>query len=357
MTTHRKIQIVIGIAVVVVIVIAIRYFNRNESEDSSQSTDDAYVQADYTQIAPRISGIISTVSVEENQTVKKGQRLVDIDDRDLRVALDGAKAKVATAKADIASLQAQIKRQASLLGKAHAEVVAATADLQLAQANQNRFSNLAADGSGSLQAKQQADARFQVQSAQVQKSRSNLTAVTQQTAVLRAELLRAQATLQQAQADQAAAELNLSYAHLNAPTDGVVAQNDARVGTYVAPGKPLLTIVPLNAIYIEANFREVQLARMRVGQPVSLSVDALPGVTLHAHVSSLAPATGASFSPIPAHNATGNFTKIVQRLPVRIRIDPGQKEAGLLRVGMSVHPAVDVNGLSQTDNSSQNPNS
>lgn len=357
MTTHRKVQIAIGIALIVVIVIAIRYFNRDESAASTQSTDDAYVQADYTQIAPRISGIISAVSIEENQTVRKGQSLVDIDDRDLRVALDGARAKVASAEADIASLQAQIKRQASILKQAHADVAAASADLNLAQANQSRFSNLAADGSGTLQAKQQADTRMQVQSAQLQKSQSNLTAITQQTSVLHAELLRAQAALRQAQAGQAAAELNLSYAHLSAPIDGVVSQNNARVGAYVAPGKALLTIVPINALYIEANFRELQLARMRVGQAVSLTVDALPGTTFHAHVSSLAPATGSSFSPIPAHNATGNFTKIVQRLPIRIRIDPGQEKTDLLRVGMSVHPVVDVTSVQQVKTSSSNPNS
>ncbi|MDR2690412.1 MAG: HlyD family secretion protein [Azoarcus sp.] len=145
-----------------------------------------------------------------------------------------------------------------------------------------------------------------------------------------------------AQAEKAAADLNFSYARITAPISGVVAQKKARVGGYARVGEPLLTLVPLEAIYVEAHFRETQLARVRVGQPVDITLDALPGAHLKGRVESLAPASGVSFSPIPPHNATGNFTKITQRLPVRIRLEPGQEAARHLRVGMSARPVVRV---------------
>lgn len=357
MTNPQKFQIGGGIILIAAIVASLGFFNRSETDARTQGTDDAYVKADFTAISPRIAGTISAVSVEENQRVKAGQPLLALDERDLLVALASAKAQVDAAQAAIASLQAQISRQGSLQQEARAQISASAADLALARANQERFNNLAQDGSTSLQAKQQADAQFQVQQAQHEKSESALAAVAQQTAVLRADLQRAQAGLEQARAAQAAAELNLSYAHLTAPVDGIVALNNARVGAFAAAGKPLLTIVPLNAIYVEASFRELQLAHMRVGQPVALSVDALPGVTLQGHVASLAPATGVSFSPLPAHNATGNFTKIVQRLPVRISIDPGQRNADALRVGMSVHPVINVTATPELGRAPANPNS
>ena len=175
-----------------------------------------------------------------------------------------------------------------------------------------------------------------------QRDKAGFTAVGQQTDILRADLDRARAGLAQAEAAQAAAELNLSYARITAPLVGVVTQRSVRVGAYVTVGRPLLTLVPLASVYIEANFRETQLARVRPGQAVSITVDALPGVTLAGRVDSLGPASGAAISAIPAHNATGNFTKIVQRLPVKIRVDPGQPDAGRLLVGMSVTTGIDV---------------
>lgn len=190
---------------------------------------------------------------------------------------------------------------------------------------------------------------MRVEQSNLEESQARLKSVQRQTGVLRAELERAKANLAHAEAARAAAELNLSYTHINAPIDGTVAQKGARVGAYVTIGKPLLTIVPLDAVYIDANYRETQLARVRVGQTVEIQVDALPDVLLRGHVESLGPASGVSFSPVPPHNATGNFTKIVQRLPVRIRIDPDQDAAQLLRVGMSVRPEIDVRSNGSAD--------
>lgn len=317
-------------------------FNRSEADAPIQETDDAYVQADLTVIAPQVSGRIGQVLVEDNQSVKPGDLLAVIDDRDQQVAVASAKAQVMSAQATIEGLEAQIGRQASLVEQAKAAVDADDASLILANANHGRFQNLAKDGSGSVQALQQAEAQLRIQEATLQRDRAALIASRQQTDILRADLQKAKAGLDQARAAEAAAELNLSYTRITAPVAGIVAERSVRVGAYVSIGRPLLTLVPLDAVYVDANFRETQLAHVRPGQRAAITVDALPGITLKGHVESLGPASGVSFSAVPPHNATGNFTKIVQRLPVRISIDPDQPGAHGLRVGMSVHPEIDI---------------
>lgn len=342
-------------ALVVVAAAAVYFYSHSESDATWQVTDDAYIEADFTQVASRLSGTVSKVLVEDNQTVHAGDLLATLDDRDLRVALDSAKAHVASAQAALVSLKAQLARQDSARRQASATLAADEAALVLAEANRTRFANMARDGSGTAQAQQQADAQWHVQRAGKDRDGAALQAVDQQSVVIRADLEKAQAALQAAQAAQAGAELNLSYAHITAPADGVVAQRSVRVGTFVQPGKPLLALVPLTDVYVTANYRETQLARMRPGQPVRLTVDALPGVQFSGRVSSLAPASGVSFSALPAHNATGNFTKIVQRLPVRIEIDEGQPKRELLRVGMSVRPEVDVGATPTADGARARP--
>lgn len=342
MNQSPRFRIVAGASVAAVVIGAFCILNRAESDAATHSTDDAYVQADFTVVAPQVTGIIARVRVEDNQPVRAGDPLVDIDERDLRIVMDAAKAQVASARAVTASLHAQLARQQSVIVQSRAAVVADAAQLRLAEADRQRFTNLARDGSGTVQAKQQADAHWEIQRAVHERDAAALRSSEQQVAILRADLEKAEAALLIAQAQRGAAELNLSYANIKAPVSGVVAQRRARVGNYVRPGDPLLTLVPLDALYVEANFRETQLAKMRVGQPVLLSVDALPDVRLDGVVESLGPASGVSFSAVPAHNATGNFTKIVQRLPVRIALRPGQEALTRLRVGMSVRPSVDV---------------
>jgi membrane fusion protein (multidrug efflux system) len=327
---------------VLVAVGGVALLNRSEASSSSQATDDAYVQADFTVVAPQVAGRIAQVAVEDNQAVKAGDTLAVIDDRDQRVAQQAAQAQVLGAQAAIDSLQAQIARQGSALRQADAGVQADDAALVLAQANRTRFQNLAQDGSGTLQALQPAEAQLRIQQATREKDDAARQAVGQQTEVLRADLQKARASLAQTQAALAAATLSLSYTRIVAPIAGIVGQRSVRVGAFVTTGQPLLAVVPLDAVYVEANFRETQLARVKPGQAASITVDALPGVTLAGHVESLGPASGISFSAMPAHNATGNFTKIVQRLPVRIRIDPAQPDAQRLRVGMSVRPRIAV---------------
>jgi membrane fusion protein (multidrug efflux system) len=320
------------------------YLNRSESSASTQSTDDAYVHADFTTVAPQVSGTIETVLVEDNQPVKKGDLLAVIDDRDFVATVNVAKAQVASAQAGIANLEARLIQQQTVIRQAKATVAADGAALKLAKVNHARYRNLAADGSGTVQAQQQAEAQLSVQQAGLEKSQAGLQAARQQVDILKADLEQARATLAHAQAAQAIAELKLSYTRITAPINGTIGEKSVRVGAFVNVGKPLLAIVPLDAVYITANFRETQLARVQTGQIVDIEVDALPGETLTGTVQSLGPASGVSYSAIAPHNATGNFTKIVQRLPVRIRIDPDQPAAAKLRVGMSVTPYIRIRG-------------
>jgi membrane fusion protein, multidrug efflux system len=342
MSLPKKAKIIIAVMLLSVAVGGAYYLNRHESSASTQTTDDAYVHADFTTVAPQVSGNVSRVLIEDNQIVKAGDLLVKIDERDFVVAVEAAKAQVASTEANITSLQAQLVRQESTIHQAQAVVAADEANLKLAQENQKRYRNLASDGSGTVQALQQAEAQLGTQQAGLEKNRAGLLAARQQVDILKADLEKAKAALAQAKAGQEAAELKLSYTRIMAPFDGTIGQKSVRVGGFVNAGKPLLAVVPLDAVYITANFRETQLAHVRPGQVVEVKIDALPGETLQGKVESLSPASGVSYSPVAPHNATGNFTKIVQRLPVRISINPNQAATTKLRVGMSVMPTISI---------------
>lgn len=319
-------------------------YSYGEGHGARQSTDDAYVTADFTLVAPKVAGNVLEVLVEDHQAVKKGQLLARIDDRDYVVAVDMAKADLAQAEADLARLRATVAQQGSAIERAGAAVAADQATLTFARANEARYRDLSSDGSATLQDRQQAESQAQAAAAQHKANSAALLGARQQVAILRAQVEQGEAQVARSKAALEAAELHLSYTKVNAPIDGVVGQRSVRVGAYAQVGASMLAIVPLQSAYVEANFRETQLARMRVGQRVDIAVDMLPGTTLHGHVASLAPASSVSFSPIAPDNATGNFTKVVQRLPVKIVIDPGQDAARLLKVGMSVTPTVALEG-------------
>jgi len=328
------------IIVLIVMVSVVIHLNKPESASSSQSTDDAYIQADFSIVAPQISGTVSHVMVEEHQAVKKGDVLVRMDKRDFIAAVNTAKAQVISAQASIKILKATLVQQASLVKQAEAEVEANKAQLKLADRNFKRYRNLAADGSGTVQNLQQAESQFYIQKANLRKNEAALIATKQKVDILNADIDRADAALLQANSILDVANLRLSYTEITAPIDGIVGQKSVRVGNYVNPGNPLLAVVPLDQVYVHANYRETQLANVKVGQKVELDIDALPGKTLTGYVESIAPASGVSYSSVAAHNATGNFTKIVQRLPVRIRLDQAQSKDFQLRVGMSVVPTI-----------------
>jgi membrane fusion protein (multidrug efflux system) len=306
-----------------------------------QTTDDAYVKADSTIIAPKVSGYISDVLVSDNEPVKAGQLLARIDDRDFRTALNQARADVAASEAAVKNLNAQIELQEPLIQQQAAEVDATEANLKFAQEERTRYDQLMKSGSGTVQRAQQTDAALRAQTAQLQQGKAGLLAANKKLDVLSTERAKAIAQLDHARAVEAQAALNLSYTQITAPVDGTVGARSLRVGQYVQAGTQLMAVVPLDAVYVVANFKETQLTNVRNGQPVELKVDSFHSTTLKGHVDSLSPASGLEFALLPPDNATGNFTKIVQRVPVKIVLDD-QSLNGLLRPGMSAEPTVDT---------------
>jgi len=307
-----------------------------------ESTDDAYVQADYTTIAPKVSGYVADVKVEDNQPVKAGDVLAVIDDRDFRTALVQAKADVASAKADVENIEAQLEEQLSVIQQAQAAITADQAGVTFAQSDYTRYHNLTAQKVTSVQDEQRAQSVLQQQTADLQRDRAALTAAKQRIAVLTTAKAKAETQVQRLESFQAQAELNLSYTTIVAPIDGTVGARSLRTGQYVQAGTQLMAVVPLQSVYVVANFKETQLADVKTGQPVEISIDGLPGITVKGKVDSLAPASGLEFALLPPDNATGNFTKIVQRIPVKIVLKVDADLAGRLRPGMSAEPVIDT---------------
>ncbi len=306
------------------------------------STDDAYVKADSTTIAPKISGYIAAVLVTDNQPVKAGQILARIDDRDFKVSLEQAKAQVAAAEANIANKQAALVATQAEIDGAQATISVDQANQTFAEQENTRYTNLAKTGFGTIQNQQQAASRLAAARAAVTRDNAALVNATKQLDVSKAELAQAQASLASAKAVQDQAELNLSYTTLSAPIDGLVGNRTLRIGQYVQAGTQLMAVVPTDAAYIVANFKETQLTDVHAGQPVDLEVDTFPGQVFKGHVDSLSPASGQEFALLPPDNATGNFTKVVQRIPVKIVLDQANPLSIVLRPGMSVYPTIDT---------------
>jgi membrane fusion protein, multidrug efflux system len=306
------------------------------------STDDAYVKADSTAIAPKVSGYIASVLVGDNEPVKAGEVLAKIDDRDFRVALSQADADLEAAKAAVSTKLAAITAQQSVIDAAQATIAVDQATLTFAEQDEKRYTQLASSGYGSVQNAQQAASRLAGGRAAVARDNASLANAKKQLDVLKAELTQAQATVARDEALRSQAELNLSYTTVTSAVDGVVGNRTLRVGQYVQAGTQLMAVVPLSAAYIVANYKETQLADVHPGQSVSVAVDTYPGVTFSGHVDSIAPASGQEFALLPPDNATGNFTKVVQRIPVKIVLDPGTGFTGELRPGMSVYPTIET---------------
>jgi membrane fusion protein (multidrug efflux system) len=306
------------------------------------STDDAYVQADSTIVASRVSGYVSAVLIQDDQPVKTGQILARIDDRDLRADLDQTRADVQASQAEVGTLQAQLAEQSTLIAKSRASVAASQAALELASLNRVRYRKMAGIGFGSEQQSQEADAQARERTADLARDQAGLATAQREVGVLLAKLAAAQALRDRSQAIERRAALDLGYATITAPIDGVIAARTVRLGQYVQAGTQLTALVPLQDVYVTANFKETQLTRVRAGEPVHVRVDTFPGNNLRGCVDSLAPASGLEFSLLPPDNATGNFTKIVQRIPVKIRIDSQPPLLGRLRPGMSVEASIDT---------------
>ncbi|MFC0407224.1 HlyD family secretion protein [Roseomonas elaeocarpi] len=304
-------------------------------------TNDAYVTAHYATIAPRISGQVSAVLVDDNQRVTAGQLLAMIDDRDYRAALSTAEAQLERDRAQVEDVTGTIARQPAVIDQSKAQVDSTAAQLSFARANQRRYRNLASTGAGTEQDRQQADTAVQQAEATIASNRASEEAARRQVPIQEAQRRAAMATVKADEARVEQARLDLSYTRIVAPIDGMVARRSVQVGNIVAPGAAMMAVVPLDDVYVEANYREVELRHMLPGQPARIHVDAYD-IDIDGVVDSISPASGAAFSPIQPNNATGNFTKIVQRLPVKIVVSPGQDLAKLLRIGFSVETYVDT---------------
>jgi membrane fusion protein (multidrug efflux system) len=304
-------------------------------------TDDAYVRVHYATIAPRVPGQVTSVRVDDNDTVKAGQVLAELDDRDYRTALEQAEAQVAAAQASVSNVDAQMSVQQAQINANQAQVDQAQANLGLARVTWDRDRPLVHEGWATAQQGTTDVQTLKAQQATVESARATLKLAQRQVEALKAQRDSAVASLGQAEAQRDQAKLNLSYTKILAPVDGMIAQRSVQVGNYVSVGAALMATVPLSEVYIEANYREVQLGNVRAGQRARIHVDAY-NIDLEGKVVDVPAASGTTFATLQPDNATGNFTKIVQRLPIKIVLAPNQPTARLLRVGLSVEATIET---------------
>jgi membrane fusion protein (multidrug efflux system) len=305
-------------------------------------TDNAFVRADVTLVAPKVAGYVAGVEVEDNAQVAAGDVLFRIEDADYRARVEQARAEVALRQAALDGIGNQQQLQQSLIAQAEADARSADAENVRAGADFDRYVELAAKNAASVQRLDAARADAAKAASAVAASRARITAERNRVEVLTSDRAGALAALEQARAALKLAEIDLANTVVRAPIDGVVGNRQVRVGRYVQPGTQLLAVVPLSDAYVVANFKETQLDHMRVDQTVQIEVDSFPGRSIVGRVESLSPASGAQFALLPPDNATGNFTKVVQRIPVKITLDRSGPLAGELRPGMSVIAKVDV---------------
>ena len=313
-----------------------------------EETDDAYIGGDVTVIGPKVAGYIEEVLVTDNQKVSAGDVLIRLDSRDYRANLAKAEGAVAAEEALLANLDATEQLQQAVIGQARAGIDATGAETARSRDDNARYKRLVGSNAVSVESAQRADATFKTAQALGARAQAELLATQRQLNVIETQKQQARAALMQAKAERDLAQLNLGYTELRAPVDGVIGNRRARVGAYAQAGAQLLSVVPASGLWVDANFKEDQLARMSPGQRVSIRADVLSGQVFHGHLDSLAPATGAQFSVLPPENATGNFTKIVQRVPVRIVLDPADGVLGHLRPGLSVTAEVDTRAEEKT---------
>ncbi|MDR3506632.1 MAG: HlyD family secretion protein [Caulobacteraceae bacterium] len=310
-----------------------------------QSTNDAFLQADQVAVAPKVAGYVEQVLVADNQEVAAGQPLVRIDVRDPQARLDQAKAQVDQGLAGIAQAQAQIHQQEASIAQAQAQLKGARASAAFAAQEVDRYGPLAQSGAETKEHLDQLRQNRDQANAQAAADEAQVAAAQRQIETLKAQIQLAQAQTEQARAAQRQAGNSVEDAVVRASIAGRIGDRTVRPGQYVQPGLRMMSVVPVQAIYLVANFKETQIGRMRPGQPVEIKVDALGGEPLKGVIDSFSPGTGAQFALIPANNATGNFTKIVQRVPVRIRVDAPARVRPVLLPGLSVDVKVDTRDL------------
>lgn len=307
-----------------------------------QSTDNAYVEAEIVHIAPKVEGYVAEVLVRDNQAVKQGDLLLKLDESDYRAKLAEAEALLESRRGMARAVQASLKSQQLSIQEAQAGLESVRADAERAEKDRKRYAELAQAQWVSTQKLELVVASAAQAKASVAEKQAKLGASTQQLSVLRAQMDAIGGNIRQAEAQVEEARLALSYTEVRAPRDGVIGNRAARVGQYVRPGSMLMALVPLNDVYVVANYKETQLTRVQPGQPVTLKIDAFPDAAIRGRVESIAPASGSRFSLLPPENATGNFTKIVQRMPVKIALERPLPEGVRLAPGMSVVATIDT---------------
>ncbi len=338
MTAARGVLVRVGIlavAAAIVVVFASEWVGWTSGR-TRQTTDNAYVRGDITPLSAKVEGIVRAVPVNDFQVVKAGDLLVEIVDDDYRARLAQAEADVLAAEANIDNIKARKAMQKRQLDEAEEQINAIKADVERSRLEAERQRELVKSTYGTAQRLEVAVAEEKRFRAQLARSEADLEARRAQLAVLDTEESELRAALKSKQAMLDLARINLGYTKVVAPIDGMVGERNVRTGQYVRPGTQLITVVPLQTVWVVANYKETQLTRVQPGQRVDIAIDTFPGVTISGHVDSLAPASGAQFSLLPPDNATGNFTKVVQRIPVKIVLDPDHALKGRLRPGMSV---------------------
>jgi membrane fusion protein (multidrug efflux system) len=301
-----------------------------------QTTNDAYVRAEMTRLSSRVAGEILTVAANDFQRVKAGDLLVQIDPADYQAQVAQAEASVAAAQAALDNLNNQVELQYATIAQAEAQLVSAAAQEVEAKQEQERQQSLSQTESGTRQKFEQATAAYAKAQADVRASRAVIAAQRHQMEVLAGTKKQRAADVLGAQAALASARLKLGYTKIVAPFDGVVGERQVQPGDYVNIGSNLINVVPLPNVYVMANYKETQLTRVKPGQSVDITVDSFPNQKLHGRVERVSPASGSQFALLPPDNATGNFTKVVQRVPVRIELDKNQPLLERLLPGMSV---------------------
>lgn len=306
------------------------------------STDNAYLQSEITRISSQLPARIEQVRVQDNQAVKQGDVLVELEADDFRVALERANASLATREAELLQARSKLQQQSSLIASRRADVSSSQATLNRVQIDLNRAQALRKPGYISEERITTLSADNQVAHSQLSKSEADLRVQQQQIAALEAEVARLEAMVRSAKSDVSQAELNLSRTQIRAPISGVIGQRAARQGQVVQNGSYLLSLVPDEDIWVQANFKETQIEKMHPGLKAELIFDSFPNTPIQAQVQSMFAASGAQFSLLPPDNATGNFTKVVQRIPVKLTFDADNPLRGKLRAGMSVLVHVDL---------------
>ena len=329
----------LAVAGVIVVLFATQW-SRWVGDSTRQTTEDAYIRSEITPLSAKVDGYVTKVAVDDFQHVKLGDLLVEIDDRDYQARVEEAQAELLAAQAAIENIKARKASQHALVSAAEAAIAATQADVERTRLEANRQRELLATTYGTAQRVEQADADAKRFTATLATKQAELDDQRRQLAVLDTQESELRADEKARQAALDLAKLNLGYTRIVAPVDGMVSERRVFVGQYAHAGTEVISVVPLDDVWVVANYKETQLTHVAIGQGAEIRVDTFPGVVIGARVDSIAPASGSQFSLLPPDNATGNFTKVVQRIPVKLRLKLDNPLAGMLRPGMSVEATI-----------------